>query len=196
MKIRIMKKALKTGVALGALFMAVACAKPPTQEVSQAEDAVNAAIQSGAEDYAADELKSAQEALADANAKMESKDYKGARISALDAKAKADSAGSLVAANKEAAKTQAAEQMAPLKADVESLDAAVSGMKGKAADPLKSDLADLTDQWTAVQSDFDAERYKSAIEKMNELRPSVDELKGKVEAAQKAPAPKAKSKKK
>ena len=180
---------------MGSLFVVAACAKPPTQELADAQDSVNVAIQAGAEDYAADELRAAQDALADANAKVEGKDYNGAKISAMDAKSKAQAAAGAVEGNKTAAKGQAEERAKALKDESEALNARIAKVKGKAAADLKAQSEALSGEAAAVQSDLQAERFKPALEKADAAQVKLDELKAKVEEAEKA-APASKGKKK
>ncbi|HMU96535.1 MAG TPA: DUF4398 domain-containing protein, partial [Elusimicrobiota bacterium] len=65
------------------LALTFGCAKPPTIEITDAENAVNAAEQAGALEYATDNFQAAKDALSDAKTKVEAKDYKNALASAL-----------------------------------------------------------------------------------------------------------------
>ncbi|MBI4396267.1 MAG: DUF4398 domain-containing protein [Elusimicrobia bacterium] len=177
------RQKLALGLTLGSLVFTMACAKPPTQELTEAENSINTAIQAGAEEYAGDELKAAQDTLADANAKVESKDFKGAKVSALEAKAQADAATSLIETNKQAAKTQAEEQANVMKPELEAVQAAAAKVKGKAADQVKADAAALNDQWAAAQSDLEGGQYKAALEKLADAQAKLDALKASIESA-------------
>jgi tetratricopeptide (TPR) repeat protein len=71
-----------------AVMMLVAfagCAKPPTEEMSDARMAFQAATDAEAQTYASDKYMSAEEALNEATALMERKKYKEAREKALEA---------------------------------------------------------------------------------------------------------------
>jgi hypothetical protein len=94
------------------LTLLVACAKPPKMEMADAENALNAAEQAGAAEYADVEFAAAREAFADAQAKIEAKNYKAAREAAILSRTKAEEAAAAVVAGKEAAKTQSAELIA------------------------------------------------------------------------------------
>jgi nucleoid-associated protein YgaU len=61
------------------------CAKPPTEEMSDARMAFQAATDAEAQTYASDKYMSAEEALNEATALMERKKYKEAREKALEA---------------------------------------------------------------------------------------------------------------
>jgi nucleoid-associated protein YgaU len=62
----------------------VGCAKPPTQEMSDAKMAFQAATDAGAQTYASDLYMSAEDALNEATALMEQKKYKQAREKAVE----------------------------------------------------------------------------------------------------------------
>ncbi len=173
----------KFGIIMGSIVIMGACAKPPTQEMADAESAIAAAAQAGADEFAADELSMAQETLADAKAKMESKDYKGAKAAALEVKAKADAAVLSVESNKAAAKTEAEQRMTALLAEIADIQPKAMAVKGAAGAPIKSEAAAIKDAWAGVQSDYDTGHYNKAIDKMDELQTRLDELKTAIDAA-------------
>ncbi len=82
------------------LLLSVACSEPPTEEMMQAEAAIQAAQAEGAEEYVSEDYRAAADALADAKSKSESRDYEAAKVSALDARQKADLAKVKVLAEK------------------------------------------------------------------------------------------------
>lgn len=177
----------KLGFILASLMVLAACAQPPKQEQADAEAALQTATAAGAEEFAAEDLSMAQEALADAKAKMESKDYKGAKASFLDAKSKADAATAAVEPNKQAAKTEAEERMKALETEVAALDKKVSSMKGAAAQ--KAEVASLKEMWKSVEADVQGGHYTVAVDKLEEVQTKIDELKTALENA-KSPAKK------
>ena len=77
---------------IGGIFLiASGCAqKPPTQEIADAEAAIAAARDAGAEEHAPDELSSAEELLAQAKSEVDSEQYREARNHAFQSKEKAD----------------------------------------------------------------------------------------------------------
>ena len=96
-----MKKAIiSTIVGLVFCLFVMSCSKPPTQDIKAAKTAIEDARIAEADKYAADDFQAAKDALADAEAKIESKDYKGAKEAALLAKQKAELSKSAVEANK------------------------------------------------------------------------------------------------
>jgi len=72
----------------GAVFLALsACANTaPVQEMSDARQAIQAAVAAGAEEYAEFALKDARRFLADAEANLQRKAYNGAKNDAREAK--------------------------------------------------------------------------------------------------------------
>ncbi len=69
-----------------------ACGDPPDKEMSQAQTAIDAARESGAERYARDEFTAAQEALKKAKEAVADRDYRQALNNALDARERAQNA--------------------------------------------------------------------------------------------------------
>lgn len=72
-------------VAMLMLVTFAGCAKPPTQEMSDARMAFQEAMDAGAQTYASEQYMSAEDALNEATALMEKKKYKQAREKALQA---------------------------------------------------------------------------------------------------------------
>ncbi len=170
----------------GSLLLAVGCAKPPTQEMADADAALTAATEGGAAEYASDQLSMAQEIMADAMAKLESKDYKGAKTAAVEAKAKAEAALAAVEPNKQAMKAQVEEHMATLKPAVDALHADAMKLKGK--EDIKTEVGVLVEQWETIQADLDGGDYLAAMQGLDEAQVKHDELREMVDAA--APAKK------
>lgn len=74
------------------LLLGGACAEPPSREMHQAQGAIDAAKAAGAGEYAADELKAAVDALAQADVAVGARDYRLALSLALDSRERAQSA--------------------------------------------------------------------------------------------------------
>lgn len=80
-------------VAIAISFLLVtACAEPPSKEMHQAQGAIDAAKAAGAGEYAADELKAAVDALAQADVAVTARDYRLALSLALDSRERAQNA--------------------------------------------------------------------------------------------------------
>ncbi len=74
------------------LLLVGGCAEPPSKEMHQAQGAIDAAKAAGAGEYAADELKSAVDALAQADVAVAARDYRLALSQALDSRERAQNA--------------------------------------------------------------------------------------------------------
>ena len=68
------------------------CAAAPVQEMSDARQAVRAAVDAGAEEYAPDELKAAEKYLRQAEESLKTWNFGQARMNALGAKDRAQGA--------------------------------------------------------------------------------------------------------
>lgn len=157
-------------------LMISGCAKPPTMEIADAENAVNAAAQDGAAEFAPNELNIAKNALDDARSKVASKDYKGARAGALDAKAKAEAAQAAIAAGKEAAKAAAADSIKAVEAKLKELKAKSAKMAGKAGAELKSSIKTIEAEWTKVVEDNINGNYTKVTSAAADIGAKIDEL--------------------
>jgi hypothetical protein len=83
---------LRAFVVVTSLLLVSACSEPPSKEMHQAQGAIDAAKAAGAEEYAADELKAAVDALAQADVAVTAKDYRLALSNALDSRERAQNA--------------------------------------------------------------------------------------------------------
>jgi hypothetical protein len=79
---------------------------PPNKEIEQAQQAIDAARESKAERYAADEFTAAQEALKRSRAAVVARDYRQALNDALDARDRAQTAAKDAADRKTVARTE------------------------------------------------------------------------------------------
>jgi hypothetical protein len=163
------------GIIAAGLIVA-GCAKPPTAEIADAENAVNAAAQAGAADFAPDELNIAQDALADARNKVAMKEYKAALAGALDAKAKAEAAQAAVASGKEAAKARAGEDIASVEGKLKELKAKSAKMTGKAGADMKSSIKTIDAEWTKVAEDYMNGNYTKVTGAASAMMTRIDTL--------------------
>jgi nucleoid-associated protein YgaU len=109
MKYANMREGLIIFLALLMLVSFAGCAKPPTQEMSDARQALDDAAVAGAPDFAREQYMTAEEALNEANALMESKKYKDARKKAIEATSLARKAHAAAIENKNAMNVSAQE---------------------------------------------------------------------------------------
>ena len=95
-------------LAVVAAMTLVACGgEPPDKEIQQAQNAIETAKDVGADLYAHDEFKAAQDALTHANEAVAQRDYRLALNHALDARDRAQTAARETAARKAAARLDA-----------------------------------------------------------------------------------------
>src|SRR5947207_13888678 len=80
---------------------------PPDKEIQQAQDAIDKARAAGADRYAVEEYTAAVEALKNAHAAVDQRDYRLALNNALDSRERADNAAKLAIDGKAAAKSAA-----------------------------------------------------------------------------------------
>ena len=81
-----MRSVLSVGLVLCLALGIAGCAKPPTEELNAAQAALDAAKKAEADVYAPETYRQAKNALDGANAKVEQKDYEGAKASAIQAR--------------------------------------------------------------------------------------------------------------
>src|SRR5436190_23929156 len=80
---------------------------PPDKEIQQASNALDAARAAGADRYAVEEYTAAVEALKNARAAVDQRDYRLALNDALDSRERAENAGRLAVDGKAAARSAA-----------------------------------------------------------------------------------------
>ena len=85
------QRSLTVGIAASAVMLFAACATvpPPTDQIAVSRSAIANAISAGGNEYAAVEMRSAQEKMDRANRAMQSEDYENARWLAEQAQADA-----------------------------------------------------------------------------------------------------------
>jgi hypothetical protein len=113
---------------LAALWLA-ACNHPPLQEVAAAEGLLEQARSEGAEEFAPERWKEAQEALRTAKARLQERDYRGAISSATEAAERSRAAGQAAVAGKAAAR----QTVEADRAEVDAVLAELASLRGQAA---------------------------------------------------------------
>jgi len=89
------KKVAALVLAFATLVIIVGCTTAPVQQMSDARQRIEVAVKSGAEQYAADDLKQSRDLLAKAQLAIDTKDFEQAREIALQAQQAADRAKKL-----------------------------------------------------------------------------------------------------
>jgi hypothetical protein len=183
----------KLAFALSFGILAAACAQPPVQEIAAAQAAINAAVQAGAEDYAIDDLRSSRDTLTMANTEVEAKAYKDAKVSALDAKAKAEAALAAVEVGKAHAKAKAEAGITTVQTILVDVNTLLANPKLKGTSPLKDAAKEMGSQVDLMKTSYDAGKYKVVCDNISALQNLVTDLKARAEeASKKAPAKKKK----
>ena len=196
-----MKKISVLAVIAGLALFSAACAKEPTEALTSARTALEAAKTAGAADYAPDALAAAQTAAAalDAEVKAQSEKFsltrsytKTAEL-ATAAKAAADAAAAAAVSGKEQMKVEATALVAGVRSSVEAAKAALAKApkgKGSAAD-LEAMKGDVTGVETSL-ADMDAAlangNYKDAKVKAEAAKQTLDKVVADVQAAAAAKA--------
>jgi hypothetical protein len=114
---------LRAVVLVTSLVLLPACAEPPSKEMHQAQGAIDAAKAAGAAQYAADEFKTAVDALAQADVAVAAKDYRLALSYALDSRERAQNAAKAAVDARAKARGDAERALAEATATVERAEA-------------------------------------------------------------------------
>jgi hypothetical protein len=107
--------------------LCVACAEPPTREISQAQGALDAARAAGAEAYARTQYHAADAALKQAHAAVAERDYRQALGFALEAREQARTAAREASAARARAATDVAQAIQTAGRGVEAARARLAG---------------------------------------------------------------------
>jgi hypothetical protein len=147
---------------LAALVLLPACADPPTKELTQAQSAIDAARAAGAERYATDEFHSATQALKDANAAVDQRDYRLALDHALESRDRAQAAARDAAETKGRTRTEVERTMADVAGQLARANARVAAAQSgraprrnlrEAQQLLARVNADVQEAGAAMQAD-------------------------------------------
>jgi hypothetical protein len=155
-------------VCICALSMIFACAKPPTQEMTDAEKAIADAKVKEADLYVEDIFSKAQDEMKKASEMVTAKKYAEAKTAALEAAKMAQQAASLVDQNKQKMK-EALDAMLPdvqkLLDEVKSLATAAIKKKAVASkDELQSAIGKLELDMTTAKEHLQAGKIRQAYD--------------------------------
>jgi len=120
-------------------LMFIGCAKPPEAEKSAARAAMDTAVSSGADKYAATDFETAKKLWDTSETQMTEKKYKEAKQGYIDAKAAFEKAASAGEAGKKAMTDEANAAVASLEKDWKNLEAAAKKIKKKMKDKKTKD---------------------------------------------------------
>ncbi len=176
-----------------AVFL-TACATPPTKEMREAQDAIDAARAAGAEQYAPTEYTAAVALLDQAHEAVEAGDSRLALGHALDAREQAQAASTKAASQKAVARREAGRALDAVAADIEELDhqlEAAQAARIPAGQMAESRMAQAAME-TAVQearATLAKEEYLAAREAAEQLAAQVRQAIEEIEAALAAGSP-------
>jgi hypothetical protein len=141
---------------------------PPDKEIQQAQGALDAARAAGADRYAADEFKAAQDALTRANEAVTQRDYRLALNHALDSRERAQNAAKLGADGKAAARVEADRALTAGAATVASARIRLKGAEAtraaaKAANAVKLAISDAERRLQEARTAFDQGNYAEVV---------------------------------
>jgi len=164
---------MRLAMCVFALSVIFACAKPPTQEIADAEKAVSDAKLKEADLYVEDIFTKAQESMKKATEMVAAKKYAEAKTAALDAAKMAAQAAALSDQNKQKMKEEL-EAMLPgvQKALDELKSVAATAIKKKAVaskDELQSAIGKLELDMTAVKEQLQEGKIRQAFDLLKSL---------------------------
>lgn len=123
------------------------CAKPPTMEIENAENAVTDAKQKEANLYAQDVFKQAQDSLKKAKDLVAVKKYKEAKQGAIETVTIAQQSVSMVEANKAKMKTDAEQMSIDVQAGLDEVKSLVSKATKKKAPINREEIQGMIGKW-------------------------------------------------
>jgi len=126
----------------------IACATAPVAEKSAAKAAMDTAVSSGADKYAAADLDAAKKIWDAAEARMKEEKYTEARKDYVDAKAAFDKTAGIAETNKMVATAEAKSAIASLERDWKNLKINARGVEKRMKDK------EMKDDWAALNRSF------------------------------------------
>jgi hypothetical protein len=156
----------------------IGCAKPPEAEKSAAKAAMDTAVSSGADKYAAGDLEAARKIWGDAEAQMKEKNYKEAKQGYEAAKVAFDKVVGAVEGSKKAAAAEAKAVVAGLEEDWNKLKMSAKNLTKKMKDKKMkeawtTDTKAFTDGLSAIKDKI-ANDPASAKENVGGLKSIVE----------------------
>jgi hypothetical protein len=158
------------------------CAKPPTQEVEKAEQAIADAKQKEADLYARDEFRKAEETLKKAKELIAVKKYKEAKAAAEESANSALMAVSLVEMNKAAMKEEAEKMVPEIQQSLDEIKSlAAVAIKKKAAinkEEIQGAIGKFELDMVSVKDQLQGQKIRGAYDQLIALK---EQLKGQKE---------------
>ena len=178
MKQAVWKTGLIVCLCMVALSLIFACAKPPTQEIANAEKAIADAKAKEADMYVQDVFTKAQDEMKKAGELVTAKKYDEAKTAAMEAAKIAQQAASLVEENKQKMKEELEKMLPDVQKtldDTKSLAAAAIKKKAVASkDELQSAIGKLELDMTAIKEQLQAGKIRQAADLAKSLSEQVN----------------------
>lgn len=182
-------------------FIYVGCASEPTQEITDANAAIEAAAQGGAATYTQDEIKALQDeytAVVDEAKAKSGKLFKSndeAKKKLIKIKEDAEALKTKIAEKKAEAKENAMNGQKEAEAAItEAKDFVANAPKGKGTqadiEAFNTDLTALTESLPEIQKLIEEENFLGAIEKCNTVKEKANGISEQIKAAQEKTATK------
>jgi hypothetical protein len=154
------------------------CARPPEKEMKEAEQAMKAAMDAGADKYADKKYGEGNQALSDAKSKTEAKEYKAARMAAKVAKAKFEAASGAVADGKSKMKAEVEPMWNEVNTTVTELEPKLAKMKLSKEDKAKvsEKVAAIKETLAAAKAALDGGDVAGARDKVQAAKTGWDEV--------------------
>lgn len=165
---------------LGFVFMAVllvGCAKPPTEEISNAEKAVAEAMQKEANIYAPDVFSKAQESLRMAKDLVAQKKYKEAKKAAEDAIALSQQAVSQVEANKSKMKAETDQMISDVQKGIDEIKGLLAKSPRQLGPRERKETQELIRKWEKdmanIKTMMQGQKMREAYDQLTALKTEV-----------------------
>lgn len=199
-----MKNCNKLSVLLLAVvvaFIYVGCASEPTQEISDANAAIEAAVQAEAATYAQEEIKTLQDeytAIVDEAKAKTGKLFKSndeAKKKLMKIKEDAEALKAKIAEKKAEAKENALNAQKEVEAAItEAKDFVANAPKGKGTqadiEAFNTDLTALSESLPEIQKMIEEENFLGAVEKCNTIKEKANGISEQIKQAQEKTATK------
>lgn len=180
-----MRKLFVVGIMILALLVA-GCSKAPAEAALKVADEAVAKVKPEAEKYVPEQFNALTASVADARAKFDAKDYKGALAAAQEIPAKADATMTAATARKDELMKQWADLQGSLPAMVQGLTEKITGLaamkrlpKGVDAamvESAKTSLADVTSGWTAAAEAYAGGDIIGAVAQADDVKMKAEAL--------------------
>lgn len=166
---------------------------PPDKEIQQAQGAIDAARAAGADRYATEEFKAAQDALKRAHDAVSQRDYRLALNNALDSRERAQNAAKQAADGKAIARVAADRALSAATTALTAAQAALKGAEapraaGKSLNDKRLTIADAQRRLQEARAAFDRGEYAEVVEMASTVTSALTTATRDLEAAR-APSP-------